>query len=951
MTKTTIARKALALLLIIAIILATTLTAMASTLGYWERYDVDDSFGGSSNREDLFGFEITLTSDDFSYVSGEFSFNDDGGDFISITFDFFGGGDSVVTDNGDGTATVSYLSETPIYSNALYWTFFDLHIIINSGEFSWTTLTFWGESGESIAEFELGDFRFFGPANPGVGTLIVNGTYYDDYFAAQDAVYILLQTEDVTVEGEWFGVSSSFVMDIPSSRTVTWETTQFSGSPDGDNALIQLIGSGTFIFDGEIAAYNGFGIRGSGDIIINGGLIEAYDGLAAIENSNGTVTINGGGIVTNNLAHRTIGAGNSSSVTMTDGQIINNGWNGIADGPADISGGVIFSYGDNIYDLFEETPTISGDAVIIWWNGRALNWYPAGATVTVNEDMDEITYSYNRNSGTIPVMLPPLDQGFGTLIINGDEYSDYIEAQNSANARLETGDVTVAGYWKDAIESFRIEIPYDRTVFWDAEISGNPGQWAGLLEISGEGIFQLNESGKIAVFGMDAKGIQGYGDIIINGGSVFAGSCAESVIQSWTGSVSIIDGRVEAYGLRHYAVVVGSNSSLTMTGGQIINHGDNPVIYGEADISGGVIFSYASSMDDMFGGIPVFNTPTGNGIIIWWNGYALNWSPPQAEVNIVGDTIEYSYDANEGWFYINFSLSDEVTKGYLIVNGEKFYNLRDAASEIAYLLWDEKIDVLVEGEMWCKNVPALDIYIPLGRTVEWQANLTTFGYADVVILRGEGTFHMTGGLISQDYLNADDAIWMASYDVKLIIDGGIVSSIGSYAIWSGVDMEIKSGAVFGIGDSEREIFRGGSYTLSDNGIIIWWDGYTLDWSPAQASVNLNGNIINFSYNGNAGSFPVSLFDANVTEILSVVPDFGNDAISIDLSRDLIGEEVLFIAIFDDDVMLEYQMMIQGDDLYDIHFNNFQEMNEIRVMWWQDIITMNPLCRVYEVPLL
>ncbi|MCL2838540.1 MAG: hypothetical protein FWE04_05700 [Oscillospiraceae bacterium] len=950
MIKTTTARKALALLLTMAIILATSLTAMASTLGYWEKYDVDDRFGGSSNRENLFGFEIILTSNDFSGVSGELSFNDDGGANMPITFDFMGGGDSVVTDNGDGTATVRYLSETPIYSNALNWTYFDLHIIINSGEFSWTTLTFFGESGESIAEFVVAEFNYFGPADPGFGELIVNGTSYDDYFAAQDAVYILLQTEDVTVEGEWFGVAYPFMLDIPSNRTVTWETTQFSGSPGWHNALIQLTGSGTFIFDGEIDVYNGIGIKGSGDIIINGGLIEVNDGWAAIENSNGTVTMNGGQIATNDLMHKTIDAGDNSSVTMTGGQIINNNWHGVTDGPADISGGVIFSYGNNIYDIFADNPAISGNAIIILWNGKALNWYPAGATVTVNDDMDVITYSYGGNSGTIPVILTPIGQGFGTLIINGDEYSDYMEAQNSMNTLLETEDVTVRGYWEDANESFRIDIPTDRAVFWEAEISGNPGQWAGLIEISGEGTFQLNEFGKIAVFGMDAKGIQGDGDIIINGGSVIASSGCESAIQSWNGSVTIIDGRVEADGLRYYAVVIGSNSSLTMTGGQIINHEDNRVIYGSADISGGVVFSYASSMDDMFGETPNFNTPTGNGIIIWWNGNALNWTPPQAEVNIVGDAIEYSYDGNEGWFYIDFSLSDDFTKGYLIVNGEKFYSLRDAENEIRYLLQDEE-DVLVEGEMWCKNVPALDITIPLGRTVEWQANLTTFGDIDVVILRGEGTFHMTGGLISQDYSNADDAIWMASYDVKLIIDGGIVSSIGPYAIWSGVDMEIKSGAVFGIGESEREIFRGGSYTLSGNGIIIWWDGDTLDWTPAQASVNINGNMIEFSYNGNVGSFPVSLFAADVTEILSVAPDFGNDTISIDLSRDLKGEEVLFVTIWSDDVMLEYQMMIQGDDLYNINFSRLQEMNEIRVMWWQNTITMRPLCEVYEVPLL
>ena len=81
----------------------------------------------------------------------------------------------------------------------------------------------------------------------------------------------------------------------------------------------------------------------------------------------------------------------------------------------------------------------------------------------------------------------------------------------------------------------------------------------------------------------------------------------------------------------------------------------------------------------------------------------------------------------------------------------------------------------------------------------------------------EQIFNDEGGLIAQnDFPDADSAIYLPSSKVKLIIDGGIVSSVGSYTLERCRNRNYKGQRSVRLeGDNEDDVFNGGSYILND----------------------------------------------------------------------------------------------------------------------------------------
>lgn len=242
----------------------------------------------------------------------------------------------------------------------------------------------------------------------------------------------------------------------------------------------------------------------------------------------------------------------------------------------------------------------------------------------------------------------PAAAAVNELFVNSVSYTNLEAARDAINSLLQETDVTVTGSWSGT-SGIELDIPYGRKVTWGAAFSGKLGLWESLIGLEGgsvgpgSGTFELIEGGLIEVSGHNSKGITGAGTIKISGGLVSAKD-SEAAIQSYYGTLIIAGGTVRAIGCNHCAVWAHDNSSLVMTGGQIIDDGGRAIL-GDASISGGVVFSQGQVVDGEL-------NLSGDGMIIWRDGSELKWDcqNPGADVRWKLDDVYFSFTYTlDGW--------------------------------------------------------------------------------------------------------------------------------------------------------------------------------------------------------------------------------------------------------------------------------------------------------------
>jgi len=88
----------------------------------------------------------------------------------------------------------------------------------------------------------------------------------------------------------------------------------------------------------------------------------------------------------------------------------------------------------------------------------------------------------------------------------------------------------------------------------------------------------------------------------------------------------------------------------------------------------------------------------------------------------------------------------------------------------------------------------------------------------------------------------------------------------------------------------------------------------------------------------------TLLTINVTDSLEGIVDVivANDRITVELYDDMDADDVVIIALFQGNMIVEVVLVNEGDDLHDIPVENLDVADRIVVMWWGDVNGMTPL---------
>ena len=119
----------------------------------------------------------------------------------------------------------------------------------------------------------------------------------------------------------------------------------------------------------------------------------------------------------------------------------------------------------------------------------------------------------------------------------------------------------------------------------------------------------------------------------------------------------------------------------------------------------------------------------------------------------------------------------------------------------------------------------------------------------------------------------------------------------------------------------------------------------MGWTPSEATVSTDGDVITFSYTNdygtNQGTFSM---DSSSREILDIIVDMKDSGIEIATNKELNDNEVLIVALYAQGKMLEMKRINKNDDLY-VPVSYLTEADTIKAMWWDDSGSIKPLGNV------
>ncbi|MCL2080313.1 MAG: hypothetical protein FWH17_10875, partial [Oscillospiraceae bacterium] len=255
---------------------------------------------------------------------------------------------------------------------------------------------------------------------------------------------------------------------------------------------------------------------------------------------------------------------------------------------------------------------------------------------------------------------------------------------NHAEKRYDVnGDVTVIGNVTGATEMVTIVISGDKTVTWNANLSGtvstgNSTSMHGMLQLAGTGAFDVvsglieNLSTVSNNYGLYMTGGNASNlALTVSGGTVKAGNNAIYAPGTGSFSVTITSGKVESTGS---AAILTNSSDVTMSGGEVTGYSQG-IVCRTLTMSGGTVTATATTV----GGDAVMvrsGTTTISGGTIYAPRVAISGaSPPTSStIDITGGLI-YSTGTNPAIYIYNVN--------NLTVSGGFIYSRRASVAGIS----------------------------------------------------------------------------------------------------------------------------------------------------------------------------------------------------------------------------------------------------------------------------
>jgi hypothetical protein len=435
---------------------------------------------------------------------------------------------------------------------------------------------------------------------------------------------------------------------------------------DGTDTAARLIVSGGTVKNTSSgkAIFNG----SRGAVHISGGTVEANTGQAIYDYNRGKITISGAALVTSANTNYT-----ASGTIYMDSFDFSSDKNDIL---LEISGGTVKNTAANGNAIFNDKPnviTISGGIVEASGGAQSSAIYN-NSLGTVNISGGTVKGAngvaiYNRDEGRINISGTALvtsarGTGMGTIHLM-DPGTVYV-----GDSRLVISGGTVSN------TSSGSAVYNDTTR--DTTVSGGTVINTG----TGSAIYH-NKTGQVRINGGTVSAVSGNaiyngstGEVIVNGGTITSAS----------GS-ALTDGTIYCYSNSVKVTVTSGTVSNTGSGDAIKSNGNNTTISGGLakatagmavnasyiTISGGTAFAYGTSI----GGSDVVRlsnlTPTGNGLIIWWNNNA-NASPYTRNTNTdiknfhaVGTTPTIVWDIDNGAHGIRYT--NGANTGFIPIEG------------------------------------------------------------------------------------------------------------------------------------------------------------------------------------------------------------------------------------------------------------------------------------------
>ena len=215
----------------------------------------------------------------------------------------------------------------------------------------------------------------------------------------------------------------------------------------------------------------------------------------------------------------------------------------------------------------------------------------------------------------------------------------YTGGTGSLTATVDNNVVTVTGTITDSSSPLTLDIDSGVTVIWEASITAASNFSGNLIELPGEGTFEV-ASGEITA--TKGSAITGSGHVTVSGGTVSNSAASENYsVINMTNTNNTVEnvtvsgtGQVLAQGgANSTACAIKTSGSVFVSGGTVSATTGSAAICAESDVTvyGGVVFAYGSTINAIKGVNQVTSQP---GVVIAWNKDA------GTTTYIYGDSVE-----------------------------------------------------------------------------------------------------------------------------------------------------------------------------------------------------------------------------------------------------------------------------------------------------------------------
>ncbi|MCL2108529.1 MAG: hypothetical protein FWH20_04185 [Oscillospiraceae bacterium] len=639
------------------------------------------------------------------------------------------------------------------------------------------------------------------------------------------------------------------------------------GGLAGNGGTITINGGTVTATGGDFAAGIGGGYYcNSGNITITGGNVTAIAGDnasaigAGVDGTNDTITITGEYTYWTNTTTNPppVTPGTRGEFTWSDTYryiklqelekfvvtFDTDGGNPIPD--------IVF-YGDPqpIQKPHDDDATLYNATLIGWFTAEDTEWDfndPVTASMTLYAKWERHVLYVNDVEVQDPT-VPNIKNAIDTALNNSDEVK-VTGAFTGEFTGVNNGGLVVS-------------IPENKTLVWDAKYLVRT--YDDLISLSGAGTMRIDPNAVLRPRTANLPAIVTYETVklVLDGGSIVA---MNSAIKLYGDSaLAVLDGSVQG------SIDVLNNSAVYIAGGDVDNY--SIINYDDYNTRGYYIGDNAAKFNSFFTpGVDLFKLD----------------AAPEFIIESGFDFVPYTYDkdtAHNGRVYADFSDKLTITEvtaitlpetawpirfGFNTITFAGLFNVADITLEVAGTVAGGRIPVAFTTAPFGINIDTPAIFVndpertePLESTSEIaSAIMVALRDSDEVVVTGKftgadtllmfgipenktltwdaeylGNFYIFGAgsmiLSNNAVLQSDDNIYSAISiveTVKLVIDGGTVSSAGGSAILSGEDsaLVILDGTV--------------NVPISAGGDVVYVAGGTLEY-PIRRSFNATGYFI------------------------------------------------------------------------------------------------------------